>query len=36
MWFKKTLDKNRVKKKDVLLMTLDDTGAVNIILKEEK
>ena len=36
MWLKKTLDKNRVKKKDVFLMTLDDTGAVNIILKEEK
>lgn len=35
-WLKKTLDKNRVKKKDVFLMTLDDTGAVNIILKEEK
>ena len=35
-WLNKTLSERKVKLKDVFLMTVNDVGKINIILKEEK
>ena len=36
IWLERTLKEKKAKKKDIFLMTVDDIGEINIILKEEK